>query len=123
MKTDWSNLKPDGSSYRDSEYAKMKRQKDELMAKEKARIENEYELRRSGLRFAWLIEGAPGTYWIGRGSAEFGRDIVDAVQFARLEDGERVLHWLVPHAVSAVCRVVEHGFELPPIPREHEKTF
>ena len=115
--TDWANLRPDGSSYRETEYDKMKRQKDELVAKEKARIINEHELQRSGMRFAWLIEGAPGTYWIGRGRAEFGRDIQEAVQFARQEDAERVLYWLVPNAVSAVCRAVEHGFELPPVPR------
>lgn len=116
--TDWASLRPDGTPHRETEYDKMKRQKDELIAKEKARIINEHELKRGGMRFAWLIEGAPGTYWIGRGTAEFGRDIADAVQFARMEDAERVLYWMVPEALRAVCRAVEHGFELPPSPGE-----
>ncbi len=59
----------------------------------------------------WLIEGA-GVYWCGRGPSDFGKDVEEAVRFARQVDAERVLHWIIPATVSIVCRTVEHMWSM-----------
>jgi hypothetical protein len=55
----------------------------------------------------WLIEGA-GVYWRGHSPSNFGADANDAVRFARREDAERILHWIVPESQRILCRTAEH---------------
>ena len=45
----------------------------------------------------WMIETGDHKYWNGkRANADgFTHDPNDAVRFARFEDGERVIHWLM----------------------------
>lgn len=49
------------------------------------------------LETAWLIETGDHMYWNGRhaNSDGFTNDPNDAVRFARFEDSERVIHWLM----------------------------
>lgn len=60
----------------------------------------------------WIIETAVGTYWNGRyvSSDGFVHDINDAVRFARFEDGERIIHWLMRKSgdFSFALRTAEH---------------
>ena len=46
---------------------------------------------------AWLIETGDYKYWNGRHANQdgFTHDPSDAVRFARFEDGERVIYWLM----------------------------
>jgi len=55
----------------------------------------------------WLIEGA-GVYWCGRSPDDFQNKTEEAVRFARQEDAERVLGWIVPEQMRRLCRTVEH---------------
>jgi hypothetical protein len=45
----------------------------------------------------WLIETGDHKYWNGRHANQgaFTHDPNDAVRFARFEDGERIVHWLM----------------------------
>ncbi len=45
----------------------------------------------------WLIETGDHKYWNGKRADQngFTHDPNDAVRFARFEDGERVIHWLM----------------------------
>ena len=61
---------------------------------------------------AYLIEGASGIYWCGRGAEDFGDQIEEAVRFARMEDATRVMYWVLPQPYPRVCRVVEHHWSL-----------
>jgi len=61
--------------------------------------------------FAWLIERVDnGAYWDGRAvglDATFSHAHTDAVRFARKEDAERIIAWLLcQHPVVAR----EHGW-------------
>lgn len=46
---------------------------------------------------AWLIETGDHMYWDGKkaNSDGFTHDPNDAVRFARFEDSERIIHWLM----------------------------
>lgn len=59
--------------------------------------------------FAWLIEGKGPQYWDGRGTdtAAMTYKHDDAVRFARPQDADRVIHWLL----NQEYRAVEHGWE------------
>ena len=58
--------------------------------------------------FAWLIEfpGSRPAWWDGRGPDTGVLDASDAVRFARKEDAERVLAWIVTRDGI----VTEHGW-------------
>lgn len=59
----------------------------------------------------WLIETGDHKYWNGKHADQdgFTHDPNDAVRFARFEDGERVIHWLMQKFhVFLVTR--EHGW-------------
>jgi hypothetical protein len=58
--------------------------------------------------FAWLIERTDnGTYWDGRGIESWHPANEWAVRFARKEDAERVIYWLLANE-PVVAR--EHGW-------------
>jgi hypothetical protein len=59
----------------------------------------------------WLIEGAQ-VYWCGRSPNDFGKDVNEAVRFARQEDAERVLHWIVPEQMRLLCRTTGHMWSM-----------
>lgn len=75
-----------------------------LLASAPSPVEENREERES----AWLIElpngyGSFPTWWDGRGDDTFTHKSTDAVRFARREDAERVLEWIVfrsPHRNS-----------------------
>lgn len=81
-----------------------------------------------GCEFAWLIERTDTsvpTYWVGRGAGCFSYKPDDAVRFARKEDGEIVLGWIVREQDRAACEVREHGWMRPlpesePEPPRHD---
>ena len=56
--------------------------------------------------FAWLIEGNGPRYWDGRNLETMVMDHNDAVRFARKQDAERVISWLL----NKELRAVEHGW-------------
>ena len=59
----------------------------------------------------WLIETGDHNYWCGRtaDSDGFTHDPNDAVRFARFEDSERVINWLLgKYSVFLVSR--EHSW-------------
>lgn len=65
-----------------------------------------------GCDFAWVIElpGMP-TYWDGRGADTFSYKHEQAVRFARKEDAERVLAWVISQQRrDEGARVSEHGW-------------
>jgi hypothetical protein len=64
---------------------------------------------KGGTEFVWLIEHANGAYWDGRGNT-FHHDPNEAVRFARKEDAERVIGWLL-RGEPVVAR--EHGWFAP----------
>ncbi len=61
-------------------------------------------------REAWVIEGGT-VYWRGRSPDDFTADISQAVRFARPEDAERVLHWIVPEKMRALCRTAKRVWQ------------
>ena len=61
--------------------------------------------------FAWLIETGDHMYWTGRRAdmTSFTSDHMDAVRFARKEDADRLIGWLLNEFhVFLVAR--EHGW-------------
>jgi hypothetical protein len=60
----------------------------------------------------WLIElgSDPPRWWQGRGSSLFTHDAFEAMRFARAEDAQRAIAWLVEKGVHEGCKAVEHGF-------------
>ena len=64
------------------------------------------------LTVAWLIElnASIPTYWDGRGNETFHYNHNEAIRFARQEDAERVLLWIIHAKLRAECKVVEHAW-------------
>ena len=75
------------------------------------------EAQANSTTFSWLIETGDHKYWDGRGKDRnsFTSNPNDAVRFARAEDANRVIYWLMePLAVFLVAR--EHGWMPAPHP-------
>ncbi len=77
--------------------------------------------RAAGLREAgesgWLVElgSDPPRWWDGR-SRLFTSDAFDAIRFARAEDAQRAIAWLVEKGVHEGCKAVQHWFAPSPAP-------
>ncbi len=72
----------------------------------------------------WLIElgSNPPRWWEGRPSALLGvrqadpftPDAGQAIRFARREDAERAIGWLVQEGVREGCKATEHMWSMKP---------
>jgi hypothetical protein len=59
-------------------------------------------------RTYWLVEGA-AVYWTGRSADGFDPDITEALRFARYDDAQRVLYYIIPRQLQQLCRVAQHA--------------
>ena len=55
----------------------------------------------------WVIEGNK-VYWCGAALDDFKSNMKYAVRFARQQDGEKVLAWILSKDAKALCRVVQY---------------
>lgn len=64
--------------------------------------------------YAWVIEGvwwdSVPVYWDGYGECSFDKDHQRAIRFARKDDAERVLRYIIRPSANALYKVVEHGW-------------
>ena len=56
-------------------------------------------------KIGWLIETGDHKYWNGKhaNADGFTHDASDAVRFARFEDSERVIYWLMSQYAVFLC--------------------
>jgi hypothetical protein len=68
------------------------------------------DVERSKDETAWLVELGclPPQWWTGRAGDMFSGDANDAMRFARREDAEVAIAWLVEPGTRRGCKALEH---------------